>query len=264
MAAAPTTPFMDRLFFYPDRSPFLTPPGAEDVRFPTTDGLSLHGWFFAGAGTRTPGARRPTVLFVHGNAGNVANHADFATFLVDAGISVLVFDYRAYGRSDAPKRTLRREDLLDDTNAALDYLLDRNDVDPHRVGLYGYSLGAVLGLAVAPKRSEVRCVAAGGGFASWHGIAGDHAPGLGWLLVRRGHDAADNAARLGQRPLLVVHGARDEIVPVAHAGRIAGAAKDGGVFVETYISDDGTHNGLIWEDPAVPSHLTAFFATHLK
>ena len=93
------------------------------------------------------------ILHVHGNAGHVANHAEFSAFLTQAGFHVLVFDYRGYGRSDDGGR-LTRAKLVADTHAALDYLLRRDDVDPERIGMLGYSLGGVIGLAAAAEREE--------------------------------------------------------------------------------------------------------------
>jgi len=255
------TRFVERVFFFPSRAPFPTPAGIEDVRFETPDGLTLHGWFAPARGV-APGERAPTVLHVHGNAGNVSTHWWFSEFLIDEGFNVLCFDYRSYGRSDRATRGMRREDVITDAHAALDYLRTREDVDADRIGIYGVSLGASVALAMAADREEVRAAVAGAGFSGWRRIANEKLPGLGWLLIRPGADATDSVARLGERPLLIVHGTTDAIVPFRHAEVIAGAARDAGVRVEVVSSDIVGHNDLV-DDRAVRDAITGFFRREL-
>ncbi|MCW5775096.1 MAG: alpha/beta fold hydrolase, partial [Phycisphaeraceae bacterium] len=234
---------MERLFFYPDRSPFTTPPGVQDVNFTTADGLTLHGWFIPPRG-RTPDATpAPAVLHVHGNAGNVSHHLVFCDFLAQEGFAVLLFDYRSYGRSDPGP--LRRRRLLADAHAALDTLLARPEIDPSRVAVYGNSLGAVVALALAAERPEPRAVVSAAAFSRWQRVASDHTGLLARALVRHGLDAEVSAAALADRPLLVIHGTADEIVPVYHAERIADSARAAGVPVTVAILDGVDHNDLM-------------------
>ncbi|HRQ72160.1 MAG TPA: alpha/beta fold hydrolase [Phycisphaerales bacterium] len=234
---------MERLFFYPDRSPFTTPPGVQDVNFTTADGLTLHGWFIPPRG-RTPDAPpAPAVLHVHGNAGNVSHHLVFCDFLAEEGFAVLLFDYRSYGRSDPGP--LRRRRLLADAHAALDALIARPDVDPDRVALYGNSLGGVIALALAAERHEPRAVVSAAAFSRWQRVASDHTGLLARALIRHGLDAEVTAAKLADRPLLVIHGTADEIVPAYHAQRIADSARAAGVPVTVTLLDGVTHNDLM-------------------
>lgn len=249
-------------FYAPSRAADPAPAGAEEVWFTSADGVRLHAWWFA-APPRSDG-EAPTILFAHGNAGSLADHLAFADFLPSAGFNLLMFDYRAYGRSDRPSRWLRRAALVRDTTAALDYLRSRPGVNPDRVGIYGYSLGGVIALAAAAERTEFRSVATGGAFATWRGIASDTLPFVGGMFVRAGEDAEGNAARLGARPLLLVHARRDSIVPVAHAARIEASARRAGVGVETHISAIGGHNDLMSEDLSAREALISFFERTLR
>ncbi len=239
---------MERLFFYPDRSPFTTPPGVEDVSFSTPDGLTLHGWFIPPNGRADDAPPAPAVLHVHGNAGNVSQHLDFCRFLADEGFAVLLFDYRSYGRSDPGP--LRRRRLVSDAHAALDALLARPGIDPTRIAVYGNSLGAVVGLALAAERPEVRAVVSAAAFSRWQRIAADHTGLLGRALIRHGLDAEVSAATLGNRQLLVIHGAADEIVPAYHAERIADSARAARVPVTVFLLEGVTHNDLMLTRPA--------------
>lgn len=250
------------VFYFPSREPFVTPPGVEDVTFKAADGLTLHGWFMPGAG-RSPGSPPgPVVLHAHGNAGNIESHAEFSSFLTSAGLSVLIFDYRGYGRSD-PASHLNRDKLLTDTQAALDYLLSRPDVDPRRIGVYGVSVGSCFALALAAQRPEVRAVAEVSGFSTWRSIAGDHLPLLGPLLIRSGLDPLDSVRKLGARPLLIIHGQLDTIVPVRHADILARAAKEAGTPVTGLVVPGAEHNDIIFESARAREAIAAFFTQNL-
>jgi dipeptidyl aminopeptidase/acylaminoacyl peptidase len=247
-------------FYHPASNHAPTPAGCEEVAFPTTDGLTLHGWFMPAKG-RAPGPA-PTVLHVHGNTGDISNHRGVCAFLQDAGFHVLLFDYRGFGASDDARGPLRREWLVEDTGAAIEYLLTRGDVDHDRVAVFGYSLGAVLGLAASAERERVRAVVAYAGFASWRGVAADKAGPLGRLLIGPGYDAVDSAAGLGDRALLIVHGSRDGLVREYHADRIVRAAADAGVPVEQMRVEGGTHISL-GSDARVRARVVEFLRREL-
>lgn len=251
------------VFYFPSRDPFVTPPGVEDVTFKTSDGLTLHGWFMPGAG-RAPGSPAgPVILHTHGNAGNIESHVEFSRFLTSAGLSVFIFDYRGYGRSD-PASHLNRGKLFTDTQAALDYLLSRPDVDPRRVGVYGVSVGSSFALALAAQRPEVRAAAEVSGFSTWRSIAGDHLPLLGPLLIRSGLDPLDSVKRLGTRPLLIIHGQLDTIVPVRHADILARAAKEAGTPVTGLVVPGAEHNDIIFESAPARDTIADFFSRTLS
>jgi uncharacterized protein len=252
-----------RCFYFPSREVFLTPHGAQDVSIPTPDGLMLHGWYIPPRGWRSGDPPAPAVLHVHGNAGHIGVHLDFSEFLTRHGFGVLIFDYRGYGRSDLPRRWLRREDLLVDTRAALDYLLSRPDVDPARIALYGVSLGGGLALAAAAERPEPAAVVSIAAFASWRGIATTHATALAARAIKSGLDGAESITRLGDRPVLLVHGTADTIVPFRHAELLHGAAQSAGVRSELLRLPSG-HNDIVVGDGAAQRQIAAFLEAALE
>lgn len=252
------THIAESLFFYfPSPHAERTPDVYEDVFIDTPDGARLHGWFIP-ARDAGPGEKRPTILHAHGNAGNILGHEIFSAFLANHGFHVLVFDYRGYGRSSR-QRLIRRSHLAIDTEAALDALLRRPDVDADRVGLYGVSLGAAPVLEVASRRGEARAVAAVSPFSTWKGVAADHVPVLGPLLIGRGMDPVDLAPRLGDRPLLLVHGSNDSIVHPRHSDVIESAARSAGVKVTKVLIRDGDHNAIIADHPNAQEAIERFF-----
>jgi uncharacterized protein len=246
-----------KLFYYPSRDPFVRAPMAEEVWFQTPEGLRLHGWFFPARGASAE-APAPSVVHAHGNAGSIAWHTEFSAFLVGEGFSVLIFDYRGYGKSDLPRRRLCREDLVTDTKSALDYLAQRADVDARRIGMFGVSLGAAIGTAAAAEDERARAVISVSGFSSWRGIARDHGGSIACRIIRPGLDASEAVTRLGDRPLLVVHGARDTIVPSHHANTLADAAAGAGVAVEVMLDPEGDHNSIIFSNPELQRRIAAW------
>jgi len=242
-------------FYVPSRDSFENPPGVRDVWFTNAAGQRLHGWLLVPPDASGPA---PAVLHVHGNAGNVEGHLAFSRFLVDHGFAVFVFDYRGYGRSDAPGRRLQRADLMDDTRAALDALLRIPEIDPARVSVYGVSIGNAFSTSLAAERSEVRGVVAAAPFSGWSRIANLHVPVLGGLLIRGGLDPAEACAALGSRPLLLVHGGLDTIVPPVESEIIERAAVERGVTVRRVLVPEAGHNDIVYADQETREAVVGF------
>lgn len=262
IAAVRLTGAAESLAYWPSREPFPTPGFAEDMWITTEDGVRLHAWFMPAQGL-APGERAPAVLHVHGNAGNISSHQSFSDFLTRRGFHVLLFDYRGYGRSD-PASPLRRAALVKDTRAALAALLARPEVDADRVGVLGVSLGGAFALEAAAEEPRVRAVATLSAFSSWQGVASDAAPVLGPLLLRPGVDGVHSVARLADRPLLIMHGMADTIVPPRHAEVLRAAAEKAGVRAEVWTHPDGDHNAMIQTIPEAKDRLERFFRESLS
>lgn len=250
---------MESLFYHPSRTPPIAPPGVEEVRFKTSDGLTLHGWLLKPSAPPASG-KLPLILHCHGNAGNIEDHLAFSEFLPLHGVAVFLFDYRGYGLSDDARPS--RDRLMIDTRAALDAMLARPDIDPRRIGALGVSLGGVFASNLAAERQEIRSVALVAPFSGWSRIASDHLPVLGALLIRPGLDPVDAVTKLGQRPLLVVHGQQDTIVPPRHGERIVRAAAGAGVPAKLLPLPHAGHNDVL-DDASYEREITEFFTRTL-
>lgn len=206
---------------------------AEEVRFETADGLTLHGWFVPAAG----GADRATVLVFNGNAGNRSYRAPLAAALARRGYSVLLFDYRGYGGN--PGRPSERG-LLADGRAARSWLESRPAADRRRLVFFGESLGAAVALAVAVERPPAALVLRSP-FTSLTDVGRRHYPFLpvGWLLADR-YPSIERIAGLDS-PLLVIAGERDRIVPPDQSRALFEAAP---VRRKRFLSLPGGHNDL--------------------
>ncbi len=279
---------MERMFYVPTAGVVNKPgvvPRVEDVWFNSADGTRLHGWFFPAAGARThdhaddgrggaggaggAGNGAATILHVHGNAGNIESHYWFTEYLPQAsplGFNVFIFDYRGYGQSEGSAR--RRADLIADTHAALDALLLRDDVDPRRIGMYGQSLGGSIALNAMADRDEIRAAVIESAFTSWREIAanvlGGDAPGpisrfLTWVFIGDRSRPIDAIARI-DRPILILHGDADSIIPISHGRRLALAAKN----AELVELSGGEHNTLRDSHPQIEERVIEFFRLHLR
>lgn len=268
---------MERLFYVPMGVTPPPPPGIEEVTFYTSDHLRIHGWFMpAGWPNRPanvssdelaadPPAQFPTILVLHGNAGNVADHLAFFESLPRHGFHVLIFDYRSYGKSDPG--SLRREFVVKDADAALDYLLTRRDVDATRIGLWAQSLGGTFGLDLMARRTEIRSAVVMAAFTAWQDIAattvGGDPPGSfsRWLarrLISPGMDPIETLPRITDRPILLVHGTEDSIVPYTHSQRLLVSTAPGAQVSLRPVQGAG-HNDIMEVDPQLAPDIAAFF-----
>jgi fermentation-respiration switch protein FrsA (DUF1100 family) len=222
--------------FYPDRYPLgmwdtsgyaIAP---EDVFFTTSDGVRLHGWIFR---ARVAGA--PLIVWFHGNAGNITGRGPVAAELAQRGISVLLFDWRGYGKSEGSPT---EEALLHDSEAA--YQFATWQANPRDIVLYGESLGGPFAAYIAKGRAA-RCVVIENSFSSLRALGNAlYAPlPLGWLAL----DALPTARWLNtaRLPVLVMHGRQDEVIPFALGKQLF---EDLRVPKEMLVSDSAGHSGI--------------------
>ena len=215
--------FQDRLLYLPNiagRSLVATPADIdldyEDVHLETADGVELHGWLVHADDSRG------TVLFFHGNAGNISHRLDSIRVFNRIGLSVLIIDYRGYGQSQGRPS---EEGLYRDAEAAWYALVRDRGESPDRVVLFGRSLGGAVAAWLA-ARTEPAALILESTFTS--------VPELGQQLypvfpVRRlARMNYDTRAQLQEvtAPVLVVHSPDDEIVPFSHAERLLEAAPE--------------------------------------
>ncbi|MEC9446815.1 MAG: alpha/beta fold hydrolase [Chloroflexota bacterium] len=231
--------------------------GYEDVEFHSRHGgLMLSGWYLPGH------SGSPHIIFVHG-MGSVrsGDHAvELASRLADFDFNVLMFDLRGHGSSNGDKVSggyFERWDVL----GAFDYLLERG-VDPGRIGLMGFSMGAAASIFAATEEPRINAVAVDSIFANASDLIAREAARKtaipGWLtpmftpaskLMAKGIYGIDIGALIPERavskldyPVMLIHGIADERVPWQQGQRVAAASKEG---------------SSIWLVPRV-KHLDAF------
>lgn len=186
-----------------DRSAFMVVP--TEHTFVTPDGVALHAWRFDARS-----ANAPVMIWFHGNAGNLTDRAEMAAEHARRGISVFVFDYRGYGKSEGRPSESK---LFLDSLAAFDYVRKQG---AQSIVLYGESVGGPYAAFVAKERKGlVRAVVIENSFPSLKAIGNAlYRPlPLGWTAPF----ALRTTAWLNEAgvPVLVMHGTRDAVIPYA-------------------------------------------------
>jgi fermentation-respiration switch protein FrsA (DUF1100 family) len=211
--------------FHPERwSPkeaWKLPKGGEDVWFTTADGVRLHGWFVP-AQSETPAA---TVIFFHGNGGNINTIGWLGEELAARGFDALVFDYRGYGRSEGA--VTGEQGIYADADAAYDYVVKERGAHPRRLVLYGQSLGTT---AVADVASRKPCgaIILESGLSSASDMAASIFPWLPRRLHGFGQNRFESARKLSsvRCPVLVTHGEPDPTIPTEQGRKLYLAANE--------------------------------------
>jgi uncharacterized protein len=194
----------DSLLYFPDNSrPEPARFGVPDmapVELRTADGLTLLAW-------HKPGD--PTLVLLHGNGGHIGHRGFKVRPWLDAGIGVLLVEWRGYGGNPGKPR---EAGFLADGRAALDFLAGQG-VAPERTVIYGESLGTGIAVMLAAER-PVGALVLESPYDSIAALASAHYPFLPVnLLIRDRYDAALAAPKI-KAPVLVIHGEADDIIPL--------------------------------------------------
>lgn len=188
----------------------------EEVWLPVDESVTIFGWFI------NAGPTKPVFLWCHGNAGNISHRLENIRELYRRGFSVFIFDYRGYGRSTG---TPSEPGMYQDALAGYDYVLNRRGIASSRIVVFGRSLGACVAGEVAILRPSAGIILEGA-FPSIQAMSDHHYLGLParWLL-NVDFNLAEKVTKL-RRPLLVIHGEKDSIVPVALGRQVYDAAHE--------------------------------------
>ena len=233
-----------RMIYYPTRGIETTPSQRgvpyEEVNLRASDGVRINGWFVPAlhasqAAPSAPGAAAPvTILFFHGNAGNISHRFEKMAVFRDLGADLFLIDYRGYGRSEG------RPDepgTYRDARAAYEYLTRQRGIAPRNIVVYGESLGSAIAVDLA-SHLLVGGVVIEEAFTSIADVGQKMFPFLPVrLLVRNRYDTLRKIGRIGA-PLLILHSRDDEYFPMRHAERLLAAAAAPKRLVELR----GSHN----------------------
>jgi len=225
--------------FFPSRHMPLNPSQLElpweDVYFHARDGVKLNGWFL-----KNPEARS-TLLFAHGNAGNISDRILKVRFFYELGLNVFIFDYRGYGKSDGKPS---ESGIYLDARAAYEYLQSRADIKMQNLIFYGASLGGVVVVDLATHHNCALLVVESS-ITNAADMAGIHYPFVPAFLLSLRFDSLDKVKRLKMFKLFI-HSPEDEVVPYWVGKKLFEAACEPKQFLEV----NGGHNdGSITAEP---------------
>jgi len=244
--------------------------GYEEIILTTADGLRLSAWWLP-----RPDSQQ-VVLGLAGHRSPKSDLLGIGSGLWRAGNNVLLFDWRSRGQSDVAQHSLAYYELRD-AEAAVAYVFKR--MPEARLGLMGFSMGASVALLLAAREPRVAAVAADSPFTGIaevvaHGAAQLRLPPqlvvpmadrlTGWRYGYRfgAVRPIEAVAAISPRPLLLIHGADDNLIPVSHAHELFAAAREP---KQCWIVEGAEHCGAYFADrTGYVARTTEFFTQYLR
>ena len=228
-----------KLIFQPDDLIKSTPEKYnlyyEDVWI-AIDQEKIHGWWIP---YRQKTA--PVLLYFHGNGSNNGDLPGIAAMFNQLKLSVLLIDYRGYGKSSP--RFPNETRVYEDADAAWEYLTKKRQIKPQNIFIYGHSLGGAIAINLAIKHPQMAGLITEGTFTSMKEIAGFNRAfrlfPLDWIITQR-FDSITKIKSL-QTPLLIFHGSADQTIPAYMAQKLFNAAPEPKQLV---IIPQATHTNL--------------------
>ncbi len=244
-----------RLVYFPEKPLSLTP-GAigldyTSVNIATSDGETLHGWWMS-----VPNAKG-TVLFFHGNAGNISHRINYLAMFKRLGYNTLLFDYRGYGQSSGVPS---ESGTYLDAQAAWRYLTEIRSIAPARIVVFGESLGGAVATWLAAQEKP-GLLALASTFTSVPDLAAKLYPFLPVRWISRFDYDTRKSLQSVTCPVFIAHSPQDEIIPFEHGQQLFQAAPE----PKQFLTLEGGHNiGFIFMQPLWIKSLDAFMDENLK
>lgn len=191
-------------------------PDFADLRLKSLDGTLIQAWH------KPAPAGRPTIVYFHGNGGNLAGRAGYFRRLSDAGYGVLALSYRGYGASDGSPS---EEGFYQDARALIAYAEKDLSIKPASLIFYGESIGTGVAVQMATEVSPAALILQSP-YSSITALAQDNYPWLPAGLLLK--DRFDSLSKIGRvkAPLLLFHGELDRVVPVHYGRQLFAAAAE--------------------------------------
>ena len=241
------------MVFFPTKNLIETPTDwglpYEDATLETADGVELHGWLIP-----YHGASR-TLLFFHGNAGNISHRGESVAIFNRLGLNVFIFDYRGYGKSQGKPS---ESGLYIDAMAAWNYLVKEKGFAKQQIVLFGRSLGGSVAANLAAEVQPSALILEST-FSSAKDMANVVLPIMSRIMPLRFKFNAVESIKRVTSPLLVVHSTEDDIIPFELGEKVYHAASQPKSLVKIH----GDHNyGFLLSQPDYEQALGTFLSNH--
>ncbi|OGI00497.1 MAG: hypothetical protein A2Y25_03500 [Candidatus Melainabacteria bacterium GWF2_37_15] len=250
-----SVPFcMKSRLYYPSRQLFSVDIAYEDVFIPVEKNIVINAWY------SEPTSRDITVVFCHGNGGNISFYNEIFRLLQENGYGVLAIDYRGYGKSTGRPN---ERGLYQDLRAAIKYLRENKNTSEEKMVLWGLSLGGALVTQIAsendPKNKNFRAVILQSTFTNirdmashllhriYMGLKSDYSNYPTHFLIKNiiplhhEYRTIEKIAKI-KSPILLAHAMLDNIVPVEMTAKLAALCPK----AEVFFSHEGGHNEHSW------------------
>lgn len=209
----------NRLIFVPsaqmEGSPADVGLSYQDIWLPVTNHQSptekIHAWWIPSASINQKNGK--VLLYLHGNGGNISSNIGRAKRYQKLGFSVLLVDYRGYGRSVGAFPT--EASVYQDAQTAWNYLVQERKIAPENIFIYGHSLGGAIAIELASRQPQASGVIVESTFTSLEDMATLDPRYRFFPISLVLHQRFDSLAKLPrlQMPILLIHGKQDSTVP---------------------------------------------------
>jgi len=223
--------FQSKLVYFPskdvDANPKMVALAYESIIFEGNDKTKLHAWYIPKEDADT------TLLFFHGNGGNISHRLDSIKIFNSLGMNVFIFDYRGYGNSEG---SANEQNTYDDARSAWDYLLKNKGIKAENIIIFGRSLGgaiaANLGSTLKPKGIILEST-----FTTVKEFASEAYPFVPEALIHFNYETTKYLKEINY-PVLVIHSENDNIIPFKYGEALFKNANE----PKTFVKIRGDHN----------------------
>lgn len=228
--------FQPKLIFFPhaelEATPALISLNYEDVNLTTSDGEVLNAWWIPHPEPRA------TLLFLHGNAGNISHRLDSIHIFHQLGLSVLIIDYRGYGKSTG---TPSESGTYIDAETAWHYLIKEKNIESNNIIIFGRSLGGAVAVWLAEQHPSAGIIIESS-FTSVADVGKHYYPYLPTnLLTRIKYPSIERIAKI-TTPMLFIHSKDDEIIPYRFGKQLFNHALKETTTTKSFLDIRGGHN----------------------
>lgn len=205
----------------------------EDIVLTTPDSVKIHGWYLP---VKHP---RATLLFLHGNGGNISHRLEKLSIYNQLGLAVFIIDYRGYGMSEG---TPSEKGTYTDAKSAWEYLTKVKKIPQDRIIVYGESMGSAIATWLA-EQVKPGALIIESAFTSIAAMGKHYYPYLPVKLLARIKYPTIRRIKNVQCPVLVIHSPQDEIVPYKQGMELYEVANE----PKSFLTITGDHNSGFYE-----------------
>jgi len=218
--------------YFPLKNIIATPMAAgffyEDLMLKTEDGIKISAWYVPHENETA------TILFLHGNGGNMSHNIDFIEMFYKLKFSTFIIDYRGYGKSEG---TPDEEGTYLDAEVSWNYLVEEKKINPSDIVVYGRSLGGAIGAKLSEKNKTL-AVILDSTFTSIKEIGAKQYPFLPVRKFFKFEYSTIKYLKNLKSPVLVIHSIEDRYIPFSHAQKLYEAAPG----IKELMEVRGDHN----------------------
>lgn len=254
--------FAQALFIYapqiPTREIVATPDDIgikyENLNLKTRDHEIINAWYIP---ANHSDIREPkTVLFMHGNAGNISHRMETLKIYNRLGLNLLMFDYRGFGISTGKPSELG---TYIDAETAWQYLIDERKLEPEDIIIAGRSLGGGVAAELATKTFPAMLILEST-FTSMTEVSAKHYPFMPTSLIVKHEYETNSKLKDILCPIIFIHSKNDEVIPYEHSKRNFATANEPKQFIEL---QGGHGNGFLLSKQTYVSGLEQAFEKFL-